>query len=100
MGNHHRLFGYAEPIQSPAMGLECELVSNGLYCGDSRGYNDPRAKQLAQNAGDWELLLQLDSDSENTDMMWGDMGRLFFWIKKADLQKRNFENCWMISQCF
>jgi hypothetical protein len=34
IGGHHRLLGYAEPVQSE-MELECELVTNGLYCGDS-----------------------------------------------------------------
>jgi uncharacterized protein YwqG len=98
IGGHHRLLGYAEPIQNE-MELECELVTNGLYCGDSTGYNDPRAKQLEKSSVNWKLLLQIDSD-ENAEMMWGDAGRLYFWIRAEDLAPRQFSNCWMISQCY
>jgi uncharacterized protein YwqG len=40
-------------------------------------------------------LLQLDSDHEAC-MMWGDLGRLYFWIKDADFEACRFENTWMI----
>ena len=80
------------------MDLECQLVSNGLYCGDSSGYNDPRRERLEAGRSDWILLLQLDSD-DDAGMMWGDCGMLYFWIKKSDLKDNMFENCWMILQC-
>lgn len=98
IGGHHRFLGHAEPIQSE-MELECELVTNGLYCGDSTGYHDPRAKELEKSSGQWNLLLQIDSD-DNAEMMWGDAGRLYFWIRDQDLAGRDFSNCWMISQCY
>jgi uncharacterized protein YwqG len=93
----HKMFGYADVIQNE-MELECELVTNGLYCGDPSGYNDPRAKELEPNAKEWILLLQIDSTEEN-EMMWGDAGRLYFWIKKSDLADLRFHKAWMISQC-
>ncbi|MBP6745978.1 DUF1963 domain-containing protein [bacterium] len=98
IGGHHRLLGHAEPIQNE-MELECELVTNGLYCGDSTGYHDPRAKKLEKSSDTWNLLLQIDSDDE-AEMMWGDAGRLYFWIRAEDLANRQFSNCWMISQCY
>lgn len=98
IGGHHRLLGHAEPIQSE-MELECELVANGLYCGDSTGYRDPRSKKLEKSSANWKLLLQIDSD-DNAEMMWGDAGRLYFWIRAEDLANRHFCNCWMISQCY
>ena len=94
----HQLFGHASPQQGNDMDLECQLVSNGLYCGDSRGYADPRAEALESGAADWRLLLQVDSD-DDADMMWGDLGMLYFWIRHEDLRSRNFENTWMILQC-
>lgn len=94
----HQLFGYANPIQSNDMDLESQLVSNGLYCGDASGYNDPQAKTLSSGREDWVLLLQLDSD-DDADMMWGDAGMLYFWIRKQDLANREFSNVWMILQC-
>lgn len=94
----HQIGGYPYEIQGADMDLECELVSNGLFCGDSTGYNDARAKILEQNRSDWTLLLQIDSD-DSADMMWGDCGTLYFYIKKQDLKALNFENVWMILQC-
>ena len=32
-------------------------------------------------------------------MMWGDVGKLYFWIRKQDLARRDFSNVWMIMQC-
>jgi len=94
----NKLLGYANNIQGE-MELECQLVTNGLYCGDPSGFNDPRAKELEKEANDWILLLQIDSDNDKTGMMWGDAGRLYFWIKKEDLKNKNFDNAWMVSQC-
>lgn len=94
----HQILGHPEPIQGD-MQLECQLVSNGLYCGDLTGYNNPRAKELAKGAEDWRLLFQLDSD-DDAGMMWGDVGRLYFWIRQEDLENGDFEKSWMILQCF
>jgi uncharacterized protein YwqG len=80
------------------MELECELVTNGLYCGDPSGYEDPRAKELEPNAKNWRLLLQIDSNDEN-EMMWGDCGRLYFWIRKEDLVNKQFDKSWFSLQC-
>jgi uncharacterized protein YwqG len=94
----HQLLGFPQNVQSDSMELECQLVSHGLYCGDPSGYNDPRAKILEPGAADWELLLQIDSDEE-LQVMFGDVGKLYFWIRRQDAQSGNFQNAWMISQC-
>lgn len=96
MEGHHRLLGHCEPIQNP-MQIECELVTNGFYCGDSTGYK--KASEFEETSKQWRLLLQIDSDIEHSDMMWGDGGRLYYWIKEKDLESENFQNCWLISQC-
>lgn len=97
-GPSHQLAGLPKEIQGD-MRLECQLASNGIYCGDKDGgANDPRAKALAPGANDWCLLLQIDSD-DAAGMMWGDAGMLYFWIKEDDLKNRRFENAWMILQC-
>jgi uncharacterized protein YwqG len=62
-------------------------------------YHDPKAKELESGRNDWILLLQLDSD-DDTGMMWGDVGMLYFWIRKSDLIIHDFSNVWMILQCF
>ena len=94
----HQIGGYPSPEQSDQMELECQLVTSGIYCGDASGYQDPRAEGLRPGAKDWRLLLQLDSDDE-VKMMWGDAGRLYFWIRAQDLEKRDFTNVWMVFQC-
>lgn len=96
-GPIHRLAGHADCVQN-AMEYECELVTNSLYCGDSSGYEDPRSQQFRSTAKDWRLLLQIDSD-DNSSMMWGDLGMIYFWIKETDLKDGRFENIWTILQC-
>lgn len=94
----HQLFGHPTPVQGNYMDLDCQLVSNGLYCGKPSGYRDPRAAELEKGRQDWMLLLQLDSD-DDAGMMWGDCGMLYFWIRKDDLRAGRFDKCWMILQC-
>jgi hypothetical protein len=76
----HRVLGWPRVIQNE-MELECQLVTNGLYTGNATGYKDSRRKELEPGAADWTLLLQIDSD-DNTQMMWGDAGMLYVWIRR------------------
>lgn len=94
----HRVLGWPDQIQGD-MQLECQLVTNGLHVGGPAGYADPRRKELEAGVGDWRLLLQIDSD-ERTGMMFGDAGRVYFWIKSQDLIARRFERAWSIVQCY
>jgi uncharacterized protein YwqG len=73
-------------------------VSHGLYCGDETGYTDPRVEQLAAGAAAWRLLLQVDSD-EDRGMYWGDVGRIYYWIREEDLRRGAFDAAWLILQC-
>jgi uncharacterized protein YwqG len=93
----HKLLGYPEPVQD-AMELECAMVTNGVYMGDATGTQHPRFKELDATKYDWRLLMQIDSD-DAAKMMWGDAGRLYFWIRDQDLRERRFDKAWMILQC-
>jgi len=97
-GPRHQLLGYPAVIQGE-MELECQLASNGLYCGDASGYKDPRAESLKAGAVDWRLLLQVDSD-DAAGMMWGDCGRIYCWIREQDLKAGCFDKVWMVLQCY
>ncbi len=70
----HRLLGHPELIQA--------------YC-TANGFPDAR------------LLLQVDSDFTwkdaslpETGMMWGDAGRIYFYIKQEDLRVQRFDATW------
>ncbi|PZO37748.1 MAG: DUF1963 domain-containing protein [Pseudanabaena frigida] len=93
----HQMLGHSSNIQGD-MQLECQLTSHGIHCDDASGYNSPIAKDQAAGASDWLLLLQLDSD-DDVEMMWGDVGMLYFWIRKSSLQSKRFDEAWTILQC-
>jgi len=93
----HQLLGHASPIQGD-MQEECQLVHHGFDLGDGSAYQDPRAAPLLAGASDWRLLLQLDSDA-HAHMMWGDLGRIYFWMTDDMLARSAFDEAWMILQC-
>jgi len=96
-GPAHQLLGWPTVIQNE-MELECQLVTNGIYVGDSTGYKHPRRAALEKGTHDWILLLQVDSD-DDAHMMWGDAGMLYFWIRQQDLAQAAFRKTWCILQC-
>jgi uncharacterized protein YwqG len=95
---YHRLMGHPQLIQNP-MELECQLASNGIYCGGASRFQEAEAKALEPGAADWRLLLQIDTDEDGPGWMWGDVGRIYFWIKQQDLATRCFDHVWLIFQC-
>jgi len=95
----HRIGGNPQQIQGD-MQLEAQLVSHGIYCGNPDGYRDPRAKMLEPGAKDWELLFQIDTDEDGPGFIWGDVGRLYFWIRRDDREHRNFDEIWCGLQCY
>ncbi len=60
----HQLFGHPFLYQSDDMDVTCQLVSNGIYTGDSKAYRDPRLAELRQGAKEWRFFLQIDSDED------------------------------------
>jgi uncharacterized protein YwqG len=112
----HQIGGIAYAIQDSDMDRECQLtfLDGQILASSGRNsiadYDSPEAKKelgmkrkelrknLEKDSKDWILLLQVDSD-DDAGMMWGDVGILYFWIRKDDLAQLNFENVWMILQC-
>ena len=98
----HKLLGYANLIQNEML-TECERTARGLYCGDSDSYqNTPQSVQedIDKAATDWILLFQMASIQEDDyELMLGDMGNLYFYIRKQDLKECNFDKAWLILQC-
>jgi uncharacterized protein YwqG len=93
----HRVCGLPDIMQNP-MELECQLASEGVYVGGPTGYQTPRAHELAPGAKDWRLLAQIDSD-DDLGLMWGDAGRVYWWLREADFRQGRPERCWGILQC-
>lgn len=92
----NKLLGHANPKQGP-MAEECAMVTGGLYLGNG-ATGEPQAAKLAEQKDDWNLLLQLDSN-DIANMMWGDCGTLYFWIRDSDLKAGRFDRTWTILQC-
>ena len=38
-------------------------------------------------------------ESDDYELIFGDCGHIYFWIKKDDLKSKNFDNVWLILQC-
>jgi len=88
----HHLGGHPREIYEE-MALQCQFASNGLT-----GRNDPRAAEIALGAGDWQLLLQVDTDGDGPGWIWGDYGKLYWWIRRQDLAALRFDRTWTILQ--
>jgi uncharacterized protein YwqG len=95
---HHQVGGFPNPVQNDCMEEDCQLVSNGVYCGNAEGYNSKEAIALKSQENDWKLLFQFDSD-DDIEAMWGDLGMLYFWVKESEAKKSEFSNSWMVLQC-
>jgi uncharacterized protein YwqG len=96
---HHRVLGHPDPIQGD-MQTQCQLASNGVFCGDAAGYRGARSRTLQRDAGRWRLLAQVDSSEDETGMAFGDEGRVYFWITENDLQAQRWEGVWTVVQCY
>ncbi|WP_342719112.1 YwqG family protein [Bacillus paramycoides] len=78
--DNHQIFGEPFSVQDEV------LYETGQYMGI-----DPQQMTL---------LFQIDSDTKNCNMMWGDLGMLYFCIGNEDLKNRRFENaCCVLQTC-
>lgn len=98
-----QLLGWPDVIQS-SMYEECELTARGYGLGNSEEWDKiPKGvlEEVEAKARDeWMLLLQLDGVScGDFEIMYGDGGHLYFFIRKEDLQSRRFDRVWLIEQC-
>ena len=99
-GHHMKMLGYADEIQD-AMEPECELYHRGF---EEAAYQtlseEERADLMEKAVENWILLFQMGTVEEgDTELMYGDCGLIYFWIRKEDLAARNFDNVRLILQC-
>ena len=79
---HHRIGGYALPIQGAVEPEGAQAIHPG-----KEEQDEVVRKQLA---ADLVLLIQIDSDSRS-GMGWGDTGRLYWLIGREDLAAGRFD---------
>lgn len=101
--NITKLLGWADPIQNN-MTMKCELISRGYYLGAPEDWDEIPAldKQEAKqwSAKDWLPLFQLDTvKNGDFELMFGDGGRIYFYIRRDDLANRDFSKVWLVLQC-
>ncbi|MBO2007615.1 YwqG family protein [Hymenobacter negativus] len=104
-----RLFGTPDAIQGPIR-QQCALVSRGISFGspeamqqtrEALGFGEAEVETWREQAAtDWVVLLQLDSHEDEANMMWEDMGRLYFCLPRTALARRDFGAAWTVLQCF
>lgn len=97
-----KLLGWANIIQN-CMTCECELVSKGYYLGNT--WKDIPKEEILyakmHSCDEWLLLFQLDSVEKNDfELMFGDCGSIYYYIRKEDLASKNFDRVWLIQQCY
>ena len=72
VGPRHQIGGWADPVQGP---VEFEVAQGVMDESLSFGDENHTAEALR-----WSLLIQIDSD-DASDMMWGDVGMLY-WLSR------------------
>ena len=87
------------------MTIDCELLRQGFNVG--RGWSDlpMEVRQEAQHNGPkkWLLLFELDGvtdEQSDFELMFGDCGMIYFYIRKDELAAGNFDGVWLHLQCY
>ena len=98
--NPMKMLGYADEIQGE-MEPECELYSRGVDGDVHEELSEEAYAELMKTSVDrWVLLFQMGTvEDGETELMYGDCGLIYFWIRKEDLAARNFHHVRLILQC-
>lgn len=92
----HHAFGWPHDIQGD-MEEECQLAFHGTNV----GFDDPltpRDAALMSSAQRWQLQLQVSTD-DALGVMFGDMGKLYFFTTAESRADLSFKESWAIVQC-
>lgn len=88
---HHRLLGYPDVLYSDSR-FECVADRDWEELdGIEEQKRATLHHQWMQEALNWRFLFQIDSDNE-ADLNWGDVGIMFVFIHREDLENANFDN--------
>ena len=98
LDSYTKLLGYPDVIQS-SMEEQCAAITKGFI----GGIDSPKKyrEEVIKDSKNWILLFQMDAIKvDDYELMFGDSGHIYFWIKKEDLKNKNFDNIWLILQCY
>lgn len=100
VGERSYLLGWPDTMQGNIT-VECELVSRGIYMGGTEPIpQDALDKARRTSTQDWQMLFQLDTVQDGDfELMFGDCGRIYFYIRREDLLARRFDRVWLVLQC-
>ena len=80
--------------------LYCCLGSRYAPLETYQKLSEDEKNDISRVGADWILLLQFASIQEDDyELMFGDVGNLYFYIRKQDLAERNFDKIWLVLQC-
>ena len=100
----HRFLGYPLIVQSDDMEKQSEFIAHGINIYNKYDENHPQIKAILDSdyINNWILLFQLEEDyvKDRLDMVWGDAATLYFWIRKEDLENKNFDKVQLLMQSF
>jgi uncharacterized protein YwqG len=90
----HQLLGYPCDLQGNHMERLCARAFHGLDPYVVEGMDDPQTQRVEHEATAWTLLLQLNSDP-HAELLWGDAGVLYWFIRRQELHAGRFETIWI-----
>lgn len=82
---------------------DCEITKFLGYADLIHGSMISHCKKMCSDDNaektDWILLLQVDTISNSEfEIAFSDYGRLYYYIRRTDLLKKNFDRCWYVVQ--
>ncbi len=95
---HYRLLGHPQYIHYEAIPYPLIDVPRS----DPEFDANKQCQLNAEDVYDWILLLQIDSDIDDTGpgWWWYDQGRLYFFVHARDFANLEFGRVWHTIQCF
>ncbi|MFX1449889.1 MAG: YwqG family protein [Promethearchaeota archaeon] len=98
----HRLLGYSDGINGSYMEYDCQLRLEGIswkeiFKGAFTKLDESQKLKIKKECINWRLLFQIDSDYK-AQTEWGDVGRIYFWIRNEALKKKDFSLIYALYQ--
>jgi uncharacterized protein YwqG len=91
----HQVGGHANCVQGP---VEMEVAAGTSLRATGIEPSWADAALLHDAVTNWILVAQIDSD-DRADMMWGDVGTLYYLMRPDDLRARRFDAAGFTWQC-